>query len=775
MDFQRYAGSDKVGFQPPAPLAGEFDFDQLIREFLAIMRRQVRLIASVGLAFGFLAIVYLAMRPLEYRSTVSVLIDPARVNVLQSQQVLAPPSMVDSGMVDSQVEILKSDIVAQMLVTRLKLGDDREFNRQSLLRSLAAPIIQLLFDSAEKSPEQVERDTVDNVQRKLKVERAGTSYIINIDFTSLDPEKSALIANAFADVFLELQINSRMDAARRASRWLQDRSDELRSRVIKAEEALLAYKNQHGLVEAGGRLLIEQQITDMSAQIPILRAQSAESLVKVNQIGAMLNSGDLDGSGALDVVGESVIGRLRIQSSELSRREKELEQRFGATHRLVQDARSELRSVRRQLEEEFRKLLEAQRTTYAIAQQKVAASGAALETMLLEYAKVRDKEILMRELQRDANSVRQLFETFLNRRQEMVQQESLPLMDGRVVAPAMRPTKPSSPRMLVVFVVALGAGFMVGTCLALVRDRFDNAVRRIGDVESIVGRSVLTVLEDLDGAEVLPPSGGPGTRLQLEAGKTALGLIRPRASLLRYVVLSPFSAFAESFRSLRVSLMLNGGDNPPRVVGIASTIPGEGKSTVASNLAQHLANSGINVLLVDADVRNPSLSAELYPGVTRGLPEVLLGKTSWREAIMVDPLTGLSVLPCTLHRSNERVAELLASARAIELIAELSEAFDMVVIDLAPLSGTTDARALSPAIDSFLYVVSWGRVHRGMLDRQLADAPEVKEKIVGAVLNRAEKKRFYLFEAYGLTGSYGYGYGYGAPHSRKASRVQDRA
>lgn len=767
IDVERTLGVDpQAGRGFPRGQDHDVDFDRLVAEMVAIIRRQSRLIIAVALAMLTLALFYVALRPSQYRATTTILIDPARANVLQSQQVLALPT-VDSGTVDSQVEILKSDIVAQNLVRRLKLAEDPEFNRTSAVRALLNPLLRVLSGSSEPSSDEQERNTAAAVQRNLTVQRSGTSYIIEVSFVSLDPEKAATIANAVSDVFLDLQISTRFDAARRASRWLMERSDELRARVIRADEAVQNYKNQHGLVEAGGRLLVEQQVSDMSGQLGLLRSQTAEALVRLNQVGQLIATGDLDGGG-IDIGQESVIARLRQQTSDLSRREKELEQRFGASHRLVLDARSELRSLRRQLEEEFGKLQESLRSAHEVAIQKQKAMEAAFKAKSAEFAALRDKEIYLRELQRDATSVRQLFETFTNRHKEVLQQESMPMMDARVVAQATKPTRPSNPRLTIVLVAAFAVGTVLGIGIALIRDRADRTIRRISDAESCVGKPVLAVLEDLSEA-----SGATRTSM-IESSNAQRNerfvpmdrLLPTTTGILRYVALHPFSGFTEAFRALRVSLILNGGVMP-KVIGITSTVPNEGKTMVTNNFAQYLAGTGLRVLMIDGDVRNPTMSQQLCPNERRGLPEVLLNRVSWRDLVYVDPITRLRMLPANSSELGGSLADLLGTRAFADLIAEVSAEFDIVVVDFAPLAGTFDARAASQSIDAFLYVVGWGGVRRDTVSRAVNDAPEVRDKIAGVILNQIEAKRFKLFDNYLEAPQYGYAYGAGAGYGRR--------
>ncbi len=750
---------------PSAEVAAEVQIDAILLEFVATIRRQFRFVLTVTAAVMVVALLYIAMRPSEYRATTSLLIDPARGNVLQSQQVIALPT-VDSGFVDSQVEILKSDSVAEGVVRRLKLVDDPEFNQVGALRALISPVLRLLTGSSPTAASDAERNTVERFQRQISVQRTGMSYIIEIGFTALNPDKSALIANATSEVYLDQQIAARFDATRRASKWLQDRADELRGRLVRSEEAVQSYKKLHNLVEVGGRLLIDQQISDLTGQISVLQAQTSEALVRYNQVGSLIQAGDYD-TGAIDLNADGVIGRLRQQASDLARREKELEQRFGATHRLVLDARSEQRSLRRQLEEEFKRLHESLKTTYDIAIQKQQAAEVTQVRLSAEFGGIRDKEIFLRELQRESLSNKQLLETFANRYKEILQQESMPMMDARIVAFATRPVRPSNPRLSLVLLGALMAGLVTGVAAALTKDRIDGTVRRIVDVENDVGRPVLALLEDLEPDEDPMPLRRGALQAMDDTGSGAnqdRRLLPLSAGILRHVIHYPLSPFAEAFRSLRVSLSLRSAADQPLVIGITSTGAGEGKSTIASNFAQHLTQSGAKVLLVDGDVRNPSLSRKLRPTDDVGIPDVIAG-ANWRSLLCHDAMTGLAFLPANSRLKASQSAEFLATEGFKALLNELTAEFDVVVIDLAPLSGTFDARAVAPLVDTFVYVVSWGQVQRKHLERVLQDAPEVKAKISGVVLNRIDAKRFNLFETSARPG-YGYRYGYGSDPSR---------
>jgi polysaccharide biosynthesis transport protein len=224
-------------------------------------------------------------------------------------------------------------------------------------------------------------------------------------------------------------------------------------------------------------------------------------------------------------------------------------------------------------------------------------------------------------------------------------------------------------------------------------------------------------------------------------------------SIGRYVVNSPFSRFAEGFRSIKLASDLgNYGASPNKVVGITSALPNEGKSTVSEALAQTAAQSGSRTILIDGDIRNPSLTSRMTPFAEVGLIDVVMGKLDWRDAVWIDPKTNLHFLPGVLTSRFSNSSDVLASAQMAALFQQLRENYDRIILDLSPLAPVIDVRATGGLADSYILVIEWAKSKVDIVDRVLNEAPIVRERMLGAVLNKVNVAVMSRYDTY--SGSY---------------------
>ncbi|MFN0194272.1 MAG: AAA family ATPase [Aestuariivirga sp.] len=710
------------------------ELDQAFSDISGALRRRAGTMLAVMALCVLAGLAYAATRQATYRATSMLLVDPARPNVLASQQVTELP-LVDSGVVDSAAELIRSDYVAQGVVTRLGLGQDEEFTRASTLRRFLQPVLSMAGLQRQRSAEETDRAAASALQRRLDVRRIGVSYVVQVNFTSHDPEKSARIANTFVDVFLDSQINAKLDATRRAAKWLEQRTEELRAKVFAADEAVQSYRVQNNLIESDGKLLMDQEVMELTSQLSAIRASATEARVKAEKIGTLIAQNDFN-SAAIEAPGDSPISKLRDQWIEQSREEKEVAERLGKNHRLAVDARLEMQAIQGQLEEEILKYRDSLIKAAISSENGVTKLEEETTKLSSRQLDLKEKSIRLREFERNATSLRQLYETFLSRQTEVIQQESLPAEDARVVAPATRPAMPSNTPLTLVLAGALGVGLLGGAATALLRDRLDNTVRRIEEAETLTSRRVLAIFEKVRGRSAAPLK----RRLLSRANSSMGGHLPPHTGILRYVVEHPFSLFAEGFRHLRVALNPH-SQGTWHVIGVITTLPGEGKTTIASNLGHYYSMTGAKTIVIDCDLRNPALSLQICPDEKRGVPDVLVGAVPWTELVKRDPVSKLSVLPglTEIHVGNP--AELLTLPSFGELITQVSQNYDTVIIDLAPLGSVFDARAVANWVDCFIYVIAWGETQRDAVERALANAPEVYEKVAGIIINRADGRQ----------------------------------
>jgi succinoglycan biosynthesis transport protein ExoP len=348
---------------------------------------------------------------------------------------------------------------------------------------------------------------------------------------------------------------------------------------------------------------------------------------------------------------------------------------------------------------------------------------------------------------------------------EAIQQQSFPITDARVISSAAPPTKKSKPVRSLVLAIAATMGIIMSLGIATLREAIDGAFRTGRQAEQALGVKCLSVIPRLTTQAAFAPAPDyPVARLAhphadawrspneqaAESGTsdaTSLTFVNP---LMRRVVDDPLSAFTEAFRAIKVTAELRAAMQDNKVIGITSTLPNEGKSTIACNLAMLMADAGKRVILMDADLRNPTLAGSVNPRPTVGLMELLSGKIDLQQATGRECATGLTLLPLVLNEQLVHADEILSSQGFRNLIDELRKRYDYVIMDLPPIAPVVDVRATVPVIDSLVFVVEWGNTRIKAVQHHLMAEPELHDRLLGVVLNKADLKVLQRFERQGI-------------------------
>jgi capsular exopolysaccharide synthesis family protein len=377
-------------------------------------------------------------------------------------------------------------------------------------------------------------------------------------------------------------------------------------------------------------------------------------------------------------------------------------------------------------------------------------------------------QVRLRELQREAEANRTLYESFLARYKEASAQESLEMPDSRVVTQADPPISPSFPKVPLTLGLALLIGLALGSLFALMADYLDRRIKTHEQAKAS-GLPSIAALPDISARELATLA---------KQGRADLDRYDPRTTrllpaglqppLLRYAITQPMSQFAEAVRSIRFALQHAARIRTTQVICVTSALGGEGKSTLAANLALSLAAVGVKTLLVEGDLRNPQLSRLLCPGVRSGLLEVALAGMPLHQAILVDPESNLAFLPAPLPKDVALLTEFASSEGMSDVLKELRNHFDVILVDAPPLLPLIDGRALAEQADSVILAVRWDRTPQDLLLRAVELLAPVYDRIIGTVLTRVDLGRFRFYEPYD-SNEYGSPYVQGAA-VREAAR-----
>lgn len=738
---------------PPTHSAEFIDFDRL----LAAARRQWRLAAALGIVGLLLGVAYVMTAVPLYTASSDLLIDQGS-NRIVDELSTSGGTLEDESAVLSQVELLKSDQIAEKVVDTLGLTSDPGFINAttSIVRRVKLGV-KAVFDVSSwfSAPADDVLDAEEQRQKalailadNLDVQRSGRSYVLGISYTSPDPAKAAQIAQAFADAYLTDQLDSKYEATRRASGWLQQRIDELRQRSLETDLAVQKFRADKGLIAADGRLVSDQQLTELNTQLTLAQSDVATAMAKMNRIQSLIDSGDT-GSVVNDSLASTTINALQGKYLDAAKREAEITARLGPAHAQAIRLRSEMEDYKRLMFGELRRIAEGYRSDLQVAQAREISVKANVAAATGISTSANETQVQLRELEREAETYRNLYQTFLQRYQEAVQQQSFPITEARVITRAQPPAAPSRPRKAISIALSVMLGLAAGAGLGAFREFRDRFFRTGDQVREELNQEFLgsVPLVKKKAAATTGQSGGKDEENAVLPGNERF--INATSPVSRYVLDHPMSSFAEALRSAKIAGDLAVSHQKSKIIGLVSVLPGEGKSTISINLAQLLASHGSRVLLIDGDIRNPGLTRAVGRHASLGLIEAVLEERPLQDCILMDPETKLAFIPAVTHHRIPHTADLLASQGMATLLADVSRTFDYIIIDLPPLGPVVDARAIAPRLDAFVFVVEWGNTARRVVRSTLSSNTQVAEKCLGVILNKVDAEKMKLYRDFG--------------------------
>jgi polysaccharide biosynthesis transport protein len=732
------------------------ELTKTFNSFKKILKRQFRVFVVLMACTTALGLFYLFITPPSFTATGTMLIDTHRVQSLQQKPDLGATAS-DTGTVQTEVEVLLSRTISLSVIRDLRLAEDPEFAGGN--RGLLGFVLNLVPGLGGSGGKQSEALVA--FESRRTVSRVGLSNVMEIGFRSLDPVKSARIVNAIADAYLTEQLDAKYQATRRASAWLEDRIKELRAQASFADRAVVDFKRANNIVTVeaanGGnaRLMNEQQLSEVNSQLILARAATAEAKARLDRMQVVMKQ-DVPDAAVADVLKSEIIIRLRNQFLDYAARERVWAERYGASHVAAVDLRTQMLELRRNINDEMKKIAESYKSDYEIALARERSLESSLATEVTESQITHDAQVQLRELESNAKSYRTIYDSFFQRYMESVQQQSFPITETRLISAAIPPTHKSRPITLLVLAISTAGGLMLSFAFACYRELSDRVFRTRAQIEEVLEASCIATLPALKS-----PDPVSSAVIAEDAASRAERTLVHKHDLMNYVVDSPFSEFTEGLRSLKLVMDLNGVLKSNRVIGLTSTLPNEGKSTIASNFAHLLAHAGRRVILIDCDLRKPSLSQQFAPDAAGGLIQVIAGKIDLADAVWTEPSSGLTFLPAPASAASKllHTDEILSSHAMKTLIDRLCKTFDYVIVDLSPLLPVIDARATSNFIDSYVYIVEWGQTNRDIAERLLAETPEIHDRLLGVILNRADMRKMARYEGYASSYNYRKYYG----------------
>lgn len=762
-----------TGLAPPVQ-TDSGGISDVINFGLGLLRRQYLMILVTAGLVTAASLLYLRLASPTYTAQVQILLATPRPQFVQQQSLLAEPAF-DLNQIETQLQLLRSKATAVAVIDQLKLSDDPDFNGSELsLQSLWQRIRSWASTGSKKdAPSDTHGEPLDTIVdaflNRLSAGRVKYSNVIEISFNSSTAPRAAEIVNAVANTYVADQLNGKFDANRRATSWLQERLRDLGDQALAAQRAVDVYKAQNNIVSLDGKPIDDQQITEINNRLAAARAQTSEATAKLARYEALLASdptkpssmNNLDAIGA-DSTNSQIINGLRQQYLELMRREAELSARVGRDHLAVVNIRNRAREFRVSIFDEVKRLAEVSRSEFEFAKQRQQEIEKQLSKAVSQSRSVNSAELTIKELESRAKGLRSLYETFLQRYMGSAQQETFPVSETRVLFPASPPPSKSKPKTTLVLAFGIFGGLAMGVGLALLRDIMDRVFRTSSQVETVLELPCLSLVPLLPARK----SAKLPVRSQPTDDDVQQRIVPSPMAIHRTVVGMPLSRYTEAIRSIKLAIDHNPAKISSQVIGITSALPNEGKTTIAASLAQLIGHTGKKAIIVDCDLRNPSLSAIFAPRAVNGIIEVANGSRSLADTIWRDPTTNLAFLPAVRRGPLLHTSEILCADAISKLFDRLRADYDYVIVDLPPLTPLVDVRVTSSLIDGYILIVEWGRTKIDVVQHALHTAPNIHESLIGAVLSKTDTKAMARYDGhrsyyyhdshyirYGLSGS----------------------
>lgn len=733
----------------PAPALASTSWQQLPREphlldYLVILKKHQWLILTfLATVVTVVTIASFKMKPV-YVATARMEVDRESPNVLPFQDTNGYDAYMDvENYMETQTKLMQSETLALQTIKSLDLSRYAEFG--------GTPVAVLVaHGDLQKRPA-----ILGDFLGRLSVRRVPNSRLMEVSFEAEDPQLAARVVNAHMQNFIEQNFRSRYDATTQASNWLSSELEELRIKVQKSEDARLAYERANRIETIDEKQSVTtQKLADLSKALTDLQTQ----VVQEQALYEMAHSGEVD---SLPAVRESpVIQDLTKKESDLDQNYTEAVNQYGPNFPKVQRLQAQRKELEDAIAHEKLAVVNSLDAEYRATREKEQLLQKTIDAQKTEDNELAEKLIEYRVLEHDADANKQLYDGLLQKLKEATLTAGLRSSDIRIVDPALVPSGPSRPQRMRNIFLAFLIGLVGGVGLAFFREYLDNTVKTPDDIESLSGLPSLAVVP------ILPAEQSLGHPLRsLPEGAGAEG----SAGHAEVVSLSqPKSQMSEAFRALRTSLLLSQAEHPPQVILVTSALPREGKTTSAVNLGVTLAQLGDRTILVDCDLRKPSVRRCLgmEGGRDIGLSSYLAGVTSLEEATLQHPvISNLAVLPTGPIPPNP--ADLLSSQRMRDAIALLRNKYKFVVIDSPPAMAATDPVILSALTDGVLLIVRSGGTPKEAFTRTRDLLAGVKSRILGVVLNAVDPTSpdyYYSYRYY----PYSYGYGESQPPEKKS-------
>jgi len=726
-----------LAFEPQQPEIEQLD---LVRYWRAISRNKWRILALTVLV-GLIATLYAYSLPPVYRATATVIVEGSRSKTVSQEELYISYTGSTRDYYLTQFEIIRSREFAERLVRVMGLAKHPEFDPSKAPKPWYARLLPSFGSSVPVAPASVpDADAEDRViaavMARTSLQPVRNTQLVKVSFDAGDPELAARVPNTLAVIYIVADLESRTEATQRTTQFLAKQSEDLKAKLVESERALQQFREREKIVEAKGVSLAgaSRQLEDLSSSLMDARKKRAELEAAYEQVTAARQGKATESLDTLPVVlRHPLVQRAKDAESEAERRFSDASKRYGPDHPRMVAAQAELKTAQENLKRQVNTAAQGLAKDYELARANESSIERALGRSKGDIQSYNRKEFELQSLERDVTANRQLYDTFTLRSKEM-RAGDLQAPIARVVDEARPPKGPYGPNQRLIIGMWVLASLLAGVSLALLIERLNNKVKSSHEAESKLGVRAVGVLPITQ-----PEKGVPLERMYREGNQ---------------------NAFSESIRTIRSSVLLSGLQSPNKVVLLTSSVPDEGKTTLASNLAFAFAQVK-KTLLIEADMRRPKLGRVLGDNGKRpGLSELVTGQADAGKCIF--EIAGSDLHVMLAGRVPPNPLELISSPQFVAVMEKLRSQDEVIVIDSPPVQLVSDAVMLAQLATSVLFVVRADATPYPIARHALSRLHRVDAPVLGAVLNQIdlEKADSYYGEYSGYGDRYYRKYGY---------------
>lgn len=721
--------------------------DSILREYLRVLiKRKWIVLGTLMLVFGAVLIATLRTTPI-YDAVGSIAInkpDPMLQSLRDATNSGA--DYYDPTDLDTEVRILRSDLLALQVIKQLNLDRLPEFGGHGAPSSGS---LELTTDALE--PDSIRANALlGSFKGSLRVMLEPNTRVINIHYRSPNKQLAARVVNAMANTYIEQNFKTRFESTMQASDWLSRQLVDLQMKVETSQEKLVKYQKDHQILGIDDKQNITTaKLDELNKELTVAESErmQKESVYRLAETGDTETAAAVSAGSTQDKSSENtslLLEKLQEQKGDLKLQIAQFSTQFGPAYPKLAQLNNQVQEIDAQIQNEMKKVAGRLRGDYLASQQRENMLHAALEGQKQQANKLNESAIEYSLLKRDFETNRTLYEGLLQKLKEAGVTAGLRSNNIRQVDIARTPADPTEPNIPRNLGFAFVLGLTSGIGLAFLLEGVDNTVRTPEQAQAISGLPSLGMIP-------------LGSKTNSDISSRQLSVAASKEAVELVTISRPQSQMSESYRALRTSLLLTSVGAPPKIILITSALPQEGKTTTSINTATVLAQKGTRVLLIDADLRRPSIHKTLGMGPRAGLSNVLTGGTTLQQATArSSSLPNLFVLPAGTPPPNP--AELLASAQMFDILAELREQYDHIIVDTPPTLSVTDAVVLSTRADAVVLVIRSGQTTKPALRRARDILAQVNARVAGVLMNAVNLNSPDYYYYYEYQGKYGQRY-----------------